>query len=346
MQNKGIKLDENINPEAMGKLVEVFLRFVEIRPWEWMSDADLFAVQIPGEEEIFYACVLGNGGIIYGLALYPGNAGLRYYLLQNLINSKGYLSVFENYGPCFLLSLGDREELLPEERKAYREMGYKFRGRQAWPVFRSYHPTYHEWKMTADEMRLATTLVEQSILLALHCKKHRRKWNNQAKNYKIPCCTAGCNLEEMENSISWIPLPEMLQMAEVIPVDEILIKKLKNEVPQYEEAWEFDWFYSPFPIQESKKHVPRRPMILVICDHTSGLMLDFEMLYHEEADIFQFLVKAIQKLKRRPQAIIVSDPFKALSLYKLGPALDCKILIAPHMMIDDFKYTLLEMDSI
>ncbi|NSW82580.1 MAG: hypothetical protein HPY90_04765 [Syntrophothermus sp.] len=331
------RLDERINREIMDGLVKAFLRFVELSPWQWMSDIDLFAVQVPGEEELTYACVLGNAGVVYGLAIYPGDDGIQYYLRQRAVEEMGPLSAFDEYGPSLLLSLGDREELLPEERKTHRELGYSFRGREAWPVFRSYSPGYYTWKLTADEMRLATVVLEQSIQFALHCKKHRRQWNNRIEQDTIPWCAAGYSLEEMEKKLRWMPLPEMRHRVEVVPADEILIRKVRDEVSRRQRIWELDWFYSPMPVRERKHHVPVRPLMLAICDHETGLGLDFELVYREEADIAGFVVETIRGLKRRPQVIMVNSPFKALSVYKLFSLLGCEVRVADHMMMDSFK---------
>lgn len=338
------RLDEKINPQVMDGLVKAFLRFVELKPWEWMSDIDLFAVQVPGEEELTYACILGNAGVVFGLAIYPGDDGIQYYLRQRAVEEKGHLSMFEDLGPSLLLSLGNRDELLPEERKVYKELDYRFRGREAWPVFRSYRPGYYVWKLTADEMLLATAVLEQSIQFALHCKKHRRQWNNKIEQDKIPWCVAGCSLEEMEKKLRWTPLPEVRHKIEIIPADEILLKKVRKEVPLCQGIWELDWFYSPMPVQESKHHVPVRPLMLAICDHETGLVLDFNLVYREQADIAGFVVKTIRDLRRCPRVVMVSDPLKVLAVSKLFSLLGCEVCVADYMMMDDFKDTLLEMD--
>ncbi len=61
-------------------LHQAFRDYCESKPWEWMDDTDLVAVEHPFGEYKGYCVVLGGGGIEYGLAVYNGDEGLAGYL--------------------------------------------------------------------------------------------------------------------------------------------------------------------------------------------------------------------------------------------------------------------------
>jgi hypothetical protein len=56
--------------------------------------------------------------------------------------------------PQLQLSFEDRDQLEPKDRATIKELGLKFRGRQAWPMFRSFRPGYFPWHLDAAEVRL------------------------------------------------------------------------------------------------------------------------------------------------------------------------------------------------
>jgi hypothetical protein len=48
-----------------------------------------------------------------------------------------------------------------------KELGLKFRGRQEWPMFRSYRPGYLPWYLEAPEARTLTYALEQAVEVVL-----------------------------------------------------------------------------------------------------------------------------------------------------------------------------------
>ncbi|MGA9347192.1 MAG: hypothetical protein WBW48_00105 [Anaerolineae bacterium] len=126
-------------------LYQAALEFKEIEAWTWMYDSDVFGVQNPVSGEIGYCCIMGALGEMFALAVYLGSEGLESYMR---IASEPPLDPSEAFEElllqkCLMASFANREELAKEDYQVIKRLGLKFRGRIAWPLFRSYRPAYH-----------------------------------------------------------------------------------------------------------------------------------------------------------------------------------------------------------
>jgi hypothetical protein len=154
-------------------LYQAALEFKEIEAWTWMYDSDVFGVQDPASGEIGYCCIMGNLGEMFALALYLGSEGLESYMR---VASEPPLDPFEVFEEimlqkCLMASFGSRDTLKKEDRQVIKRLGLKFRGRTAWPLFRSYRPAYHPWHLTADEARFLTLALQQAREVCLRFKE-------------------------------------------------------------------------------------------------------------------------------------------------------------------------------
>jgi len=69
--------------------------------------------------------------------------------------------------PMLQASFENRNELHKKDREIIKSLGLKFRGRYAWPMFRSYRPGYFPWFLTSEEARFLTWRLEQGLEMAL-----------------------------------------------------------------------------------------------------------------------------------------------------------------------------------
>jgi hypothetical protein len=147
--------------------------FKRAAPWEWMYDSDLFGVQNPANGEVGYCCIMGNLGEHYALGVYLGTEGLAGYLyIQSGAAESPDMSVLY-IQKCLMASYEYRDMLEQRDRALIKELGLKFRGRNAWPLFRSYYPGYHPWLLTSAEARFLTIALEQAANVALRYRDDR-----------------------------------------------------------------------------------------------------------------------------------------------------------------------------
>src|SRR5262249_20651700 len=147
-------------------LYQAAIAFRDIASWDWMSDSDIFGVQNPDSGEIAYCCIMGQLGQLYGIAAYLGSDGLAVYekLRSGAIQPEdpdlGYIQ------RCLMASFNDRRALQKPDLQIIKQLGLKFRGQHAWPLFRSYRPGYYPWYLEAAEAQFLTHILEQAKTVA------------------------------------------------------------------------------------------------------------------------------------------------------------------------------------
>ena len=151
-------------------LYESVVRIKEISPWEWMTETDVFGVRSPETGELGFVSVMGLLGQHYAVSLYLGSEGIHGFLdLQEMgpFADPGALIQI----PQLQASFENREELDKRDRQVIKELGLKFRGRNAWPMFRSYRPSLFPWFLEAAEVRFLSCALEQLADVAPRCRE-------------------------------------------------------------------------------------------------------------------------------------------------------------------------------
>jgi len=149
-----------------GKLYQAALRFREVAPWTWMENEELFAVVDPQGGATGYCSVMGSSNEEFGLGIFIGELGYKRYLeLVSGQSVPGNLDE-EIMVPLLTLLFVNREELAKEDRAVIRSLGLQFRGRNAWPLFRSQRPGYVPWFLEKEEAFFLTSALEQALVVA------------------------------------------------------------------------------------------------------------------------------------------------------------------------------------
>jgi hypothetical protein len=68
-----------VNTELLKQFFKQSRLFYESKPWEHMTDSDLFGVVVPDTHEIHMVTVMGAAGTCFGVASYRGIWGLEFY---------------------------------------------------------------------------------------------------------------------------------------------------------------------------------------------------------------------------------------------------------------------------
>ena len=299
-------------------LYDTAIKFREIECWNWMYDSDMFGVQSPVDGEIGYCCVMGKLGEHFALATYLGTDGLEGYLkIQS-----GEISLSNNdmdilhIQKCLMASFEDRQYLQKPDLQVIKKLGLNFRGRNSWPLFRSYRPGYHPWYLTSDEAEYLTLTLQQTIEVALRFKDDPDMLTSPEENHYL------VRVPKKEDEgwrwrDEWLE-PPALQKIEVVsvPIDEVRLERIEKIASRRPAVWEVDFFYFPGGVGE-KKERPYYPYVFLCMEHNSHLILntdlagpsDYRLKFPE-----QFL-NFIEKVKVLPSEILVSkeEMFKLLA---------------------------------
>ena len=148
--------------EEWRRLHEASSAIKALAPWEWMSEDMVFGVQSPETEQLGFVSVMGMLGEHFSVAVYLGAAGLYgFWSIESEQEGDYPERILEI--PQFQASWEDRNTLRREDREIIKELGLKFRGRNEWPMFRSYRPGYAPWFLEAEEARLLADVLEQAL---------------------------------------------------------------------------------------------------------------------------------------------------------------------------------------
>jgi hypothetical protein len=158
-------------PNEFRNLYEAALAFKELAPWECMFEDEVFGVRSPETDQIGYASVMGTLGEHLALGVYLGSEGLFGFYELSADDTPDIPDLLLET-PHVQASFEDREVLSDKDRQVIKSLGLRFRGRQAWPMFRSYAPGYLPWYLTAGEARFLTMALQQSLEVAIRLKEN------------------------------------------------------------------------------------------------------------------------------------------------------------------------------
>lgn len=216
-----------------------------------------------------------------------------------------------------MASFEDRQVLTNQDREIIKKLNLRFRGRNQWPLFRSYQPGYYPWYLTRAEAKYLTLASQQAIEVALRFKETPDMLTPQkagAYLVRVPRKAKG----GQQWADKWMK-PEPAEKPETIalPINEILLQKIKKTIKRTGGTWETDFFFTPTPVKEGKEK-PYYPYAALYVDSRSGLILHADILKQEEymTKFPNSLIELIEKAQMKPSEILVRKE-EALELLKL-----------------------------
>jgi hypothetical protein len=221
--------------------------------------------------------------------------------------------------PHLQASFEDREVLTNKDRELIKQLGLRFRGRQAWPMFRSYRPGYLPWYLEPQEVRHLTHALEQAAEVALRFKEDPallEPIDEESYLVRVPRQVDGELV--WEDKIVSVPPPEPEGISVVM--DPQALEYVK-QLPQGEHTLEVDLFVFPIHIQDRGAR-PYMPHMLLVVESESGFILGSELLEPKQglAEIWgsvpMQLVQQLANLGTRPREIRVQS-FQLFALVQL-----------------------------
>jgi hypothetical protein len=289
-------------------LYQAAVAFRDLAPWDWMYDSDMFGVQDPTSGEVGYCCVMGNLGEHFALGVYLGSEGLAGYrkIESGELNPPDATALL-HYQKCLMASFEDREYLDRQDLGVIKALGLKFRGRNAWPLFRSYLPDYHPWFVTSDQARFLTVALQQAIEVA-------QRFGEDDDLLKPP--REGLYLvrvPEQEGAMvrwsdRWLaPAPLRAAASATPPIDELRVQRIKHAATVRQGIWEADLFLSPTPVQENKGQRPYYPYMFLWVDRRSGMVLAPHLAAPDQraAEFPQHFLTLVEQARALPQEVCV-----------------------------------------
>jgi hypothetical protein len=256
------------------ELYQAAIRVKETAPWEWLTETDIFGVQNPETGELGFVSVMGELGEHLALAVYLGPEGLYgFWEFQQIAASAPPEALFGLHH--LQASFEDRNELNQKDRDVIKALGLKFRGRQAWPLFRSYRPGFLPWYLEAAEAQFLTHALQQAVEVSLRLKEDPALLDTpDDESYLVRVHRGEKGTLAWEDRVVAVPPAEPEPIPIAMDVD--VLEKVK-QLPRSQYALEMDFFMVPVRIKERGTR-PYLPHMLLVVERASGMVLSSELL--------------------------------------------------------------------
>lgn len=291
--------------EEWRSLFHAATMFKDLAPWEWMEDTDLFGVENPADGEIGYCCIMGALGEVFGLLVYLGSEGLSLY--EGL--QSGEITIADEdlfvKQKCLAITFDDRDFLDKEDLAVIKALGLKFRGRQAWPSFRSHLPGFVPAHLTGAEARFLDLALRASMGMAEKLREDPDILTPPEEGLYLVASVG----EEKGNQVwheRW-HRPEPYEPPRVtVSVDEVRLARIKANSERVDTTWEVDFFYAPFVIREGER--PFYPYVALYAVHKDHFVVNFCLAPHTEFEVMflENLLELLETTKVLPKSFMVN----------------------------------------
>lgn len=286
----------------------------ELAPWDWMTETEVFGVQHPETGELGFVSVMGMLGEHQAVTIYLGAEAIhQFWALQQAGPSVGPERVLEI--PQLQASFENRDMLQKQDHALIKQLGLKFRGRQAWPLFRSFRPGFVPWFLEPGEVQFLALILDQVHEVAVRLQDHATLLPAPDEgDYLMRVSQQAGRRLVWEDRIQQIPAPEPKSIP--ISVDVEMLSALKRLPPQ-RRTLEVDLFMAPSGIQEQDAR-PFYPYILLLVEARSGYVVATDMLSPEPALETMWSKVPQQVLSHLAQAELVPTTLQVRSPLLLG----------------------------
>ncbi|MBN1140156.1 MAG: hypothetical protein JXM73_26535 [Anaerolineae bacterium] len=328
------------------RLYAAAMRIKEIAPWQWMSETDVFGVQDPETQELGFVSVMGEMGEHLALALYLGAEGLTRF--WEFCEAADFAPPEAVLGLLRLeASFEDRNELTPKDRDTIKALGLTFRGRQAWPMFRSFRPGYVPWYLEPQEVRFLACALEQAAEVAPRLQADPGMLAaTDETSYLVRVRSKKGQRPAWHDQVLRVPPVEPRSIS--VPMDTDVLEQamqIERRVP----SLEVDFPMVPVHVGE-KGTRPYFPRMLLVVESESGMVLSTELLRPDPGvdDMWGIvpltLVQQWVKFGILPRQVRVRSPSlgQLVGLLAQELAFDVQVVDAAMPALDEAKAFILD----
>lgn len=329
------KTTESTTAEAK-KLYEMAARVKDLAPWQWMEESQLFGVKNPETGELGFVSIMGMAGEHYAVSLYRGAEGLHGFWEMEEAAPMADPQMLLNI-PQLQASFEDRDQTEKQDRELIKQLGLKFRGAKAWPLFRSYASGYMPWFLTPEETRFLTVALEQTLEVAPRVKANPDLlWGDNDSvegDYLVRVSHEENGRLVWQDVMMEVSEPELARVEVMMDMD--ALAHLKGLAPS-PLVVETDFFTMPTPVRD-KGERPYFPTMLMLVEASRGMILGFEMMPPGESrealwgQIPAEVVRKLAELGVRPREIHVGTELMENLLRAVGHELNCPIRLCDEL---------------
>jgi len=334
------------DPEAK-QLYELAIRVKQLAPWQWMEETDVFGVANPETGELGFVSIMGSVGEYEAVAVYLGAEGLYDFIDFQADESATSQRLIEMHH--LQVEFSDREYLEKEDRNQIKQLGLKFKGPKAWPMFRSYRPGYLPWFVNRAEAAVLIQALSQVLDVGPRLRDDPNPIQPVGRvepgGYWVRAARQDGTELIWEDQVWSIRRPKRESPA--VMVDSDLLALLKD-TPRSDCDLEVDLLLLPGAIAESGQR-PLALYVLMVVDSNSGLILSAGPMTAEKslpdmhAGIPNALLDTLLQNQVKPHALLMRSEFLRGLLRNLTQSLNVELRHADELPgIDEAAAFMLE----
>jgi hypothetical protein len=289
------------------RLYEAAMQLKQQAPWEWMWEDEVFGVRNPETGESGYVSIMGANGEHLALAVYLGSEGLDgFWRMEHGEMEEDPAFLLEV--PQLQASFEDREMLHKDDREVIKALGLKFRGRQAWPLFRSYVPGCAPWFLTPSEARFLAVAIGQALDVSRRLLDGRELADQSEEEDQY--------LFRVQTELGWEDQwlrPEPIPVRPPPVVDTRRMERMRNELPRKDFTLEVDLFALTTFVKDEEDERPYLPYQLMVVEAETGFIIGGELLVAKPSldavweQVGHKVLDAVEQLGGRPYRIAVQS---------------------------------------
>jgi len=263
-----------------------------LAPWDYLIEDELFGVQVPGKELVYYVSVMGSDGEFEALTFYKGHEGLTDFLefsaKADQMSAQGFseesmLLASTMIGnpmtiPHLMLSFADREELDSENLAAIRKSGVRVRGNGHWPRIEEIVPGYVPVYPGRESLIELFLVMQQTLIVMERAKKDDRylfREEDPATTFLVRTPTGkGPKFRWKDHYL----IPDPLWGVDAYSVEIKAGKRAElARLPETVQVMQIDLFMLPTPVKE-KGRKGYFPFVLLMVEEGNGLVRSSSIL--------------------------------------------------------------------
>ena len=273
------------------ELYQMANQYKDMAMWKKLYDQDIFCVRTTKMKEPLYICIMGNAGEHFSLTAYIGIEGFASYI--NLLQSKNQFDreeayIDQNYIQC---SFEDRDMLTKKDLDRIKDLDLKYRGRNQWPLFRRNYPGTVPWYLSPKEMELMKLAFQGVFHLAsiMGDDPVERYIQYPEKSILLERADNADPAAKPEFRHQTIDFTEPVGILYPSPriTDEQSLKKMRMEPVRKQLKFNAAVTYLHTPVAD--KEVPRFPLVLLVMERSSNLILDTELIADFDSEYPKFM---------------------------------------------------------
>jgi hypothetical protein len=306
----------------------------DLAPWTWIYDNTYLGFVDPKNGTQHFISVLGKAGEHFAITVYRSAEDL-FKILDLLDNPAAAPDTFFKTSQL-QVSFDDRNDLDAADLRIIKTLKLSFRGKQAWPRFRSLLPGHVLWQLNSDELRLLCIALEQVLIVAPRFKDDEDELGRltdlgMEEHVFLMRTPLGQDphgeWQESMVKVARPPTPEFFP-----ELDEKRLECVMR-LPRAEGGFETDIRLLPNPIQDRKGERPYFPVVLMLVEQERGLVIGCEMMAPLPSldSVYQcaagLLLAMMVKEECRPEEIQVRTEQMASLLRGLCEKLDIRLTV-------------------